>query len=195
MKMASDSDSDSDGDSVRAAAERLRQEFDRAFAQPLGAVEEAWDTLLAIRVREDPFALRLSEIAGLFVDRPVTPIPTPFPDLLGVTGFRGTVIPVFDLGALLGYPAAAAPRWLTLSAGASPVALAFDGFEGTQRIVDAPEQDIPRSGSDGAGRHVRGVAHAGGGRPRPVVDIPSILDAIDHRSAHRGPNGGAASER
>ena len=97
-------------DTARPAADRLRQEFDRAFAQPLGGVEQTWDTLISIRVREDPFALRLSEIAGLFVDRAVTPMPTPFLDLLGVTGFRGAVIPVFDLGAILGYAAATGPR-------------------------------------------------------------------------------------
>jgi chemotaxis signal transduction protein len=166
--------------SASATAERLRQEFDGAFAQPLGGAAPVWDTLISIRVREDPFALRLSEIAGLFVDRAVTPMPTPFPELLGVTGFRGSVIPVFDLGAILGYPPAAAPRWLSLSSGASPIGLAFDGFEGTEKITAAPDPE--GSGASGAGRHVRHVARAAGGPPRPIVDIPSILDAIDRRS-------------
>lgn len=164
--------------SSRPAAERLRQEFDRAFAQPLDGVAPAWDTVICIRVREDPFALHLSEIGGLFVDRAVTPLPTAFPELLGVTGFRGAVIPVFDLGAILGYPVATAPRWLTLSCGASPIGLAFDGFEGTEKLGVAREAP---GASGGAGRHVREVARLGGGPPRPIVNIPSILDAIDGR--------------
>ena len=171
-------------DTARTTAARLRQEFDLTFAQPLVAAQQAGTTLISIRVRADPFALPLQAIAGLFVDRAVTPIPTPYRDLLGVTGFRGAVIPVYDLGVILGYPAAARPRWLTLSSGRSPIGLAFDAFEGTERIAAAPDEDSAAAGSGGGGPHLRHVARTTGGPPRPIVDIPSILDAIDRRSAN-----------
>ena len=51
-------------------ADELRRAFDRSFAEaPGGAPEaDALESLLAIRVGGDPYALRLSEIAGLFAD-------------------------------------------------------------------------------------------------------------------------------
>jgi len=33
------------------------------------------------------------------------------PELLGIMGFRGAMVPVYDLRALCGYAAGAAPRW------------------------------------------------------------------------------------
>lgn len=168
---------------LRSASERLRQEFDQAFSRPPAAAGAALEAVLAVTIRQTPFALRLNEIAGLFVDRPVTRLPGPFPDLLGVAGFRGAVVPVFDLGALLGYPPTTSTRWLVVTDRASPTALAFDQFERIELL--AP--DAFRAGPGGGGvatSHAQQVVRATDG-PRPLVDVSSILAVIDGRVQQR----------
>jgi len=161
--------------------ERLRAEFDRSFAQAPHAASGAPETLLAIRIRDEPLALRLQDIAGLFADRVVTRLPGPFPDLLGLASFRGTTVPVFDLGALLGYPPGAALRWLALTAGTAPVGLAFDRFERTELLgADAVGAAVAAGNDRPGGHHARQVARTTDG-PRPVVDVASILRALDAR--------------
>lgn len=155
------------------SATQLRQAFDQAFAEPPRARQGPSVDLLAIRVGGDAYALPLSDIAGLFADKPSTPLPTAVPAFLGIAGLGSGVVPVYDLRALLGYAVGAVPRWLIVLA-ARPVALAFDGFDGHLRLAQTsiaqPEQAAARP-------HVRGLAQAGD-TLRPLLDLPSILGAI-----------------
>jgi len=115
----------------------LRSEFDRTFAAPRRIDTAIKHDLLAIRVGAEPFALRLAEVAGLFASRQITRVPGGDAALLGMAGFRGAVVPVYALGALLSFPSSRqAPRWLVVTA-AAPVALAFDAFEGHLRAAAA----------------------------------------------------------
>jgi hypothetical protein len=114
-------------------AAQLRQAFDASFAEPLREATVPPEAFLAIRVDADPHALRLADVASLLPLDAVTPLPSPLPELLGVIGHRGAVLPVYDLRTLLGYPGAAAPRWCVVLA-AAPLALAFDGFDGHLRV-------------------------------------------------------------
>ena len=67
-----------------------------------------------------PFAFRLAEIAGVAVDRKLTSLPSPVPELLGLAGLRGRLVPVYSLTALLGgTPEGTAGRWLVLDCGRS----------------------------------------------------------------------------
>src|ERR1700760_4167096 len=111
--------------SVRGRIDELRGDFDRSFAEPARSHDVEHAELLAVRAGGRPYALRLSQTAGLHPDRPVTPLPGPIPALLGLAGFAGTVVPVYDLAGLLGHPGATRPRWLVLAAGTPPLALAF----------------------------------------------------------------------
>ena len=53
----------------------------------------------------DPHALRINDIAGLYADMKITPCPSPVPAVARSSpAFRGEVVPVYDLAALLGYP-------------------------------------------------------------------------------------------
>jgi purine-binding chemotaxis protein CheW len=83
----------------RAAAMRLA--FDRSFAEPLRPATEAVENLLAIRIGTQAYALRLAEVAGLFADRKVTPVPGGDAALVGIAGFRGAIVPVYGLHTLL----------------------------------------------------------------------------------------------
>lgn len=158
------------------SAAMLREAFDASFAQSPRVGGDAAVDFLAVRMGGDAFALRLSETAGLFADRKVTPVPTTVAEFRGVSGFRGVLVPVYDLGALLGYPPFASGRWLVLAAG-GVLAFAFDGFEGHIRV--APDGITARRDA-GSARQVHEIARRGD-RAWPVVDIPAAVEAIRAR--------------
>lgn len=162
------------------AAERvaeLRRAFDQSFAEPPRSGVAAFVDLLSVTFGPTLYAVRLSEIAGLCADITITPLPTSIADLIGITAFQGGILPAYDLRLMLGYPADTPPRWLAIAAGAS-VGLAFDSFAGHVRV--GPEAIVPQSGGDRAARHVREVVQLDG-RVRPIVSVPSVLEAIATR--------------
>lgn len=157
----------------RAAEFRLA--FDRAFAEPVRIDTAVKDDLLAIRVGGQACAIRLSEITGLFADKKITRVPGSGAALRGIAGFRGAILPVYDLAILLGHSGSQASRWLVVAA-AAPIALAFETFECQLRI--AREEILPQTSrpdrSSYAREFVRTANFAG-----PVMHLPSILDAIN----------------
>jgi purine-binding chemotaxis protein CheW len=151
----------------------LRRAFDRSFAEAPRRDSPVVQDVLAISVSGHRFAIRLTEIAGLFGDKKITPVPARSPTLLGIAGFRGAAVPVHDLRRLFGLPGTGTPRWLVIAA-ATPVALAFDGFEGQLRLSRAA-----------AALHEGGVARAyvheivrARGHVRAVVDIAAVVETI-----------------
>lgn len=160
-------------DLAQRAAE-LRSAFDRGFAAPLRVEGAVRHDLIAVRVGAEPCAVRLAEVTGLFADRKVTRVPGSNAALLGIAGFRGALLPVYSLPALLGHPGVSAPRWLLIAA-AAPMAFAFDAFEGHLRVAaDAilPQQSPNRVRSY-APEFIR-TADA----VRPVLHLPSIVAAL-----------------
>ncbi len=157
----------------------LRNEFDSSFADPVRPHDEDQVELLAIRAGGRPYALRLSHTSGLYPDRPVTALPGPLPSLLGVAGFGGGILPVYDLAALLGHPAGDRPRWLVLAAGSPPLAFAFGDLDGHVRIA---AEAIITEGHEGAGC-LRGMVPLPGGT-RPIVDVPAARAAVHRLTGH-----------
>lgn len=164
------------GDVVTDRLADLRAGFDRSFAAPPNRYDVEFCELLAIRANERQYALRLSQTSALHSDRPITALPGPVPALLGVAGFSGTVVPVYDLGALLGHSSAETPRWLVIAVGTPTLALAFHHLDGHLRI---PTDSIVGA-ADGHGPHncLRGMVPLPGGT-RPIVDVPSVRAAVD----------------
>jgi chemotaxis signal transduction protein len=161
-------------------AAKLRLAFDQAFAAPIRLDGKSREQLLAVRVAGQALAIRLSEISGLHVDKKITPVPGGHATLLGVAGFRGAIVPVYDLRTILGHPGGERPRWLVIAA-ASSVALAFDGFDGQLRVPR--DAIVPQA----AGPEVRGYAREFVGSRKfvgPLIHLPSVLEAID-REARR----------
>jgi chemotaxis signal transduction protein len=153
----------------------LRKDFDRTFAAAPVTVEDTRESVLLIQAGGDPYALRLPQVAALFADKRVTWLPGSVPELLGVVAVRGAILPVYDLGALLGYPASTAPRWfVTASAAPGGVALAFDRFDGHRRVA---REEISDARAESHTRHVREVVRVDGSA-RPLVDVSSVVDAI-----------------
>jgi purine-binding chemotaxis protein CheW len=168
---------------IAERAAQLRRDFDRAFAEPIRFDETLKEDFLAIRAGGRPFAIRLSEISGLFADKTITPVPGGHPALRGIAGFRGTMLPAYDLQILLGLPGAQSPRWLMI-AKAQPVALAFEAFDGQLRVAsDAVLGQPARSGS---GAHAHDVLRA----PEfsgPIIHLLSALNAITALKAETAP--------
>ncbi|HEY5208797.1 MAG TPA: chemotaxis protein CheW [Stellaceae bacterium] len=164
---------------VAASAEdrlaALRSEFDRGFAAaPSGAVA-AGEGMLAIGVGGERFLVRLAEIAGLYVDRRIVPVPAANTALLGITGLRGVILPVFGLAALLGCPPAdTGPRWLAVAARA-PVALAFDRLDAHLEI--ARTTIVPRADTARAHGYVREAAMVAA-LTLSIIDLPAMTAAI-----------------
>lgn len=166
----------------RAAA--LRLAFDRSFAEPLLPATEVVEDLLAIRIGTQAYALRLAEVAGLFADRKVTPVPGGDAALIGIAGFRGAIVPAYGLHALLGL--ASGPRscrWLVIAA-AAPVALAFEAYDAQLSVP--PEAILPAQSGGEAQSCVREFVRT----PKfsgPVIHLPSVLDAIKSRRGQTMP--------
>jgi chemotaxis signal transduction protein len=165
--------------SIVNRATLLRRAFDRSFAEaPVHETEGSLD-LLSIRVAGDRYALRLAEVAGVFVDRVVIPLPTSVPGLHGLAGSRTALIAVYDLAALLGYAAGKTPRWMVTIAGDVPVGLGFEQFDAHVRV--------PRSGfaaDADVHRHVSHVARTEAG-VLPVIRLSSVFDEINVRASAR----------
>jgi chemotaxis signal transduction protein len=166
-------------DRARDTAQELRDAFDAAFARPAEAPATDRVSLLALRVAGERVAVRVLETAGLIPARPIVPVPSRRPELLGVSGVRGAVVPIFSLARLLGRADDAAPGWLVLAGeGADRVGLAVATFE--RHLVAAAAELRPAAHAGAALAHATEALHAGG-EVRPVLSVPSLLRAISKR--------------
>lgn len=162
---------------ISGRAAELRRAFDLSFVEPRRITATDTEDYLAIEAGGDPHALRLSEIAGLHAEKAVTPVPGQIAGFIGIAGFRGKILPVYDLARLLDYPALRTPQWIAI-AECAPVAFAFETFVGHARIpIVAPGG---ASGEAADGRHIRGVVRVGE-TPHSVIHLPSIVAAIRKR--------------
>ena len=158
----------------------MREAFDRARAIPFSSqAVERMESLLGVRVCGDAYAIRVSEISGLANARKIVEFPSAVPELLGVAGVRGVLVPVYSLAALLGYNEEAVQgRWLALCGTEEPVGLAFNDFEGhvmvsSEQVYNAEPNDVARTHA----KHVVRTAQM----VRAVVSIPLIRELIQAR--------------
>lgn len=170
---------------INGKVEELRRVFDQTRAAPFSSgTEEQTEDLLAIRVSRDTYAIRVNEISGLATDKKIVAFPSPIPELLGVAGIRGALVPVYSLAMLLGYNAETErTRWIALCGTEDPVALVFGGFEGYVRIpltqlYAAEQKDVART-------HVQHVVRSTE-MVRAVVSIPLIRETIQRRCVNDG---------
>lgn len=146
----------------------LRRDFDAVFAAP-PAVHADAESFLGIGIAGEPWALRMADIAALQRLRSVTALPGVAAGMLGLGSFRGTVVPVYDLRALLGRATAGVPRWLVLTAAPRQVGLAFDTFDGylqQERATSRPAGTTLRFGE----------------QVRALVELGPLLESIENRA-------------
>lgn len=163
-----------------AGARALAEEFDRTFAEPARPAAEELETLLGLVVGRDGYAVRLAEIQGLVREPKIVAVPSDVPELLGLTGLRGRVVPVYSLRGLLGGAPTAGPvPWMVLVGGDTPVGLAFEQHDGTLRV--APSARAALDGAAGAsGSPVTGTVRIGGAL-RGVINVGLVLRALAAR--------------
>lgn len=168
-------------------AAELRRAFDESFAERTGFDTVPKEDLLAIRIASEPYAIHCAEISGLFADKKITRIPSRAAALLGISGFRGNIVPVYSLAALLGHPVALTPRWIVIASGL-PVALAFEVLDRHLRI--SRDEILLRAADERERRYVHEFVREQD-CVRAVVHLPSVLDAI----REQGPGSAASEER
>lgn len=166
----------------RAAA--LARAFDRSFAEPARATagaSEAVEDLLSLRAGADTYLVRLGELKGLLAKPTVVPLPSPVPELLGLAGLRGALVPVYRLAGLLGQPGAGGPpAWMLLVEADGLVGLAFDELRGYVRRERRDLTGPPTTGGDGADA-VRQAARVGDAL-QPLIDVPALVARLKRRA-------------
>jgi chemotaxis signal transduction protein len=170
------------GSTLEGKAAELRRRFDEQFASPPPEQAAPQKEMLAITVQGERYAIRVSEINGLAVPRgKILPVPSSVPELLGLTGMRGVVVPVFSLASLLGFAQGREVRWLVFCGSRqAPIALAFDEMQ--RQFTVAAGEIYPRPAEFGVRRYVGEAASDGEGL-RGVVSIPPIVEYIKSRGA------------
>ena len=165
--------------SVTGTVAAMRRSFDEGFAAPAVLIREPVEALLLIRVASDPYALRLSEIAGLHVDLEIVPVPSSAPQLLGIVGVRGVMTPIYDLAALLRYPPGESPRWIVFARGSQRVGFAFETFESHLQVSQGSlaTGDSEETGLGATGQQPRGTVRAAGAL-RPIIHLASVVAMI-----------------
>lgn len=164
-------------------ASELRQAFDRSFVEARHVDETVTDDFIAVHVGGNPYLLRLAEIVGVHTGKKVIAVPSPIRELRGISGFRGAMVPVYDLAMLLGYPRSSSAPWMAMAA-AAPLALAFETFDGHFRFPREAMASRPDSESQ---VYVRGIIRADG-RAYSVIHLPAAVAAIKERVRQTAPN-------
>jgi purine-binding chemotaxis protein CheW len=169
-------------DVLEARAAALRDEFDRSFAVPAQRVRPDELELLAIRIGDARFAVRLAGLAGVSAVGRICPLPGGAPGLLGLVALGGGLVPLFGLGVLLGTPAVGDPiRWALGVPGQPAIALGCEGLDGLIRV---PAGAVASERGDVARPFVEGVAVVGDAVV-PLVEIGALEAAIRGHAGRR----------
>ena len=164
------------------AVAQLRQAFDQVFSLPPPAEVASVESLIAIRVAGKAFAMQLRQIAGLARVRRIVPLPSRIPELLGIAGIRGAIVPVWNLADLLGLEARPENiHWLVLAKTEAVVAFGFEEFEAQVEIAGEAMYREPDAGEGG------GLLARLEGGVRPVVDVLRYTQEIQSRAGLVGP--------
>ena len=161
----------------------IRRAFDESFARPPTTAATSAVGLIAVRVAAHPYAFRIDDLADVHQRCKVVPVPGAHPNLLGIAGIRGRMVPVYSLAALLGYDRRDEWRWLALCRSKHDLGLTFDELE--YYLQASPRELFPRAagedqGSDG---YVRDVLRQDGAT-RQVIHTTSIIAALRDAAGH-----------
>ncbi|MDG6997664.1 MAG: chemotaxis protein CheW [Nitrososphaerota archaeon] len=187
---------------------QIRESFDSVFAQEMRLSRDTTVDLLAIQIGHNHYAIRLSELAGLYVGKPITWLPDSPSELLGVASFGDRIAAIYNLESLIGEPEKSQCRWQVLAACDPSIGFGFEELENYIRADSeaiVPRQDasiesnknaeLSTSSTEENASHR--VDFAGGyptkealkleERLRPIIEITVLVDSIRAASQAREP--------
>jgi len=186
--------SDIQGGLLRSKIEEMRRLFDESFAAQPAERMAAREAMLALTVAGERMAVRLSDVHTLATLKGrLLPIPSRVPELMGVTGIRGSLVPVFSLAALMGLgnteaspggealgayteTHAGIPRWLLLCGSrVAPIALAFQRFD--EHIQVERDEVFPPGEATEAQRYINGSVRWRGVM-RSIINLPKLVERL-----------------
>jgi chemotaxis signal transduction protein len=172
----------SSGSKLQTKVAEMRRVFDESFAALQPDDRREIEHMLAIEIAGERFAVRVNDISGLKMAKSkILGVPSSVPELLGITGVRGIVVPVFSLAALLGIGVNDnQSRWLVLCGERqSPIALALERVEGHIEVLAG---EIYAGETDQTRRHIKETVRDGAVL-RGVIDIAQLVENIKARGA------------
>jgi chemotaxis signal transduction protein len=161
---------------------QLREDFDGGFALPIARASTTHHEYVLIHIASTRYAVQLSDVAGLFVGRPITRLPSDQPDYLGLVGVRGSLFSVFDLASILGHPATTKPHWLMACSARRDVAFAFDALGELSRVAVT---DVVSGTAGAEAVRANGFLH-------DVIRLGPLVDSLRARILSSSPTSGGA---
>jgi purine-binding chemotaxis protein CheW len=141
--------------------------------------------LIAIRIGAQEFCVDVMCVREIRGWTPATPLPQSPTFVRGVINLRGTVLPIVDLAARLGFAAAdpsARHAIVVAQIGHQVVGLLVEGVSDIFTVTDDKIQPTPDVASDMAKKFVRGVI-AMDGRMISLIALDSVLPAAELQAA------------
>jgi purine-binding chemotaxis protein CheW len=142
-------------------------------------------TLAAFRVGSAVYALDIAHVREVVRWQPVTPLPKAPRLIEGVIDLRGAVVPVVDLGRVLGAaPVAAAPtaRIAIVAESGLVLGLAVDAALAVMSVEPAELEDPPALATQAGYDAVRAVVRRPDAAPVLLLSLEHILESV-YRSA------------
>jgi purine-binding chemotaxis protein CheW len=141
--------------------------------------------LIAIRIGAQEFCVDVMCVREIRGWTPATPLPQSPTFVRGVINLRGTVLPIVDLAARLGFAAAepsARHAIVVAQVGHQVVGLLVEGVSDIFTVTDDKIQPTPDVASEMAKKFVRGVI-AMDGRMISLIALDSVLPSPELQAA------------
>jgi len=141
--------------------------------------------LIAFRIGSQEFCIDVMSVREIRGWTPATPLPQAPSFVCGVINLRGTVLPIVDLAARLGFtPAEPSARHaiVVVQIAQQMVGLLVEGVSDIFTVTESQVQPTPDVASDMAKEFVRGVI-AMDGRMISMIVLDSILPADQRKAA------------
>ncbi|ODT56622.1 hypothetical protein ABS71_21710 [bacterium SCN 62-11] len=122
--------------------QQIRQEFDESFRRPPARLREQASNRLIFHLDQRSLSLPLEQVSEVLRSRTLTPLPGSPPELLGLLGLRGSLMPVYKLADLIGLGSsseAAGPLWILVVLQPQMVGLALEAK--TASLADGSSEE------------------------------------------------------
>lgn len=136
---------------------------------------------VAVRLGAAEFGLPLERVRAVLRPPPVSRVPFPPPDVVGVVHLRGALLGVVDLGTRLrGAPARRPGRLVVVAppAGAEPLALLVDGIAGIVEDDGEAEPPPPEAAAGLPEGWLEGVVRSAEGRLVALLHLDNVLAGV-----------------